>query len=49
MRFAAFRDGNQEGLAFVSPNREIRGHQRVAEGYPRNLHDLIQLGRDEAW
>jgi acylpyruvate hydrolase len=46
MRFAAFRSGDQEGLAIVSPNGEIHGLQRKAESYPGNLDHLVRGGRE---
>jgi acylpyruvate hydrolase len=45
MRFAAFRSGEQEGLAVAGSNGQFHGLLSGAEGYPGSLQALIQKGR----
>jgi acylpyruvate hydrolase len=46
MRFAAFKSGNQEGLAVASQNGEFHGRLSGEKSYPGNLDLLVRLGRD---
>lgn len=46
MRFLAFRNGDQEGLAVADPNGQFRGLVSPEEGYPGSLGLLVQQGRD---
>ena len=45
MRFAAFKSGEQEGLAIASPNGEFHGLMIGEESYPGNLATLVEHGR----
>src|ERR1700677_4772073 len=45
MRFAAFKSGEQEGLATGSPNGEFHGLMIGGESYPGNLATLVEHGR----
>jgi acylpyruvate hydrolase len=45
MRFAAFSNGEQEGLAAVGPNGQFHGLMSGDAGYPGSLDILIRKGR----
>jgi len=45
MRFAAFKRGNQEGLAVACPDGKLRGLLNREDGYPGNLGLLVHQGR----
>jgi 2-keto-4-pentenoate hydratase/2-oxohepta-3-ene-1,7-dioic acid hydratase in catechol pathway len=46
MRFAAFKSGEQEGLAAAGPNGEFHGMLSEEAGYPGSLDAVIRGGRD---
>jgi len=45
MRFAAFKTGEQKGLAVAGPNGEFHGMLNEEAGYPGSLDAVIQGGR----
>jgi 2-keto-4-pentenoate hydratase/2-oxohepta-3-ene-1,7-dioic acid hydratase in catechol pathway len=45
MRFAAFRSGDQDGLAIARPNGKFYGLLNGEERYPGNLDILVERGR----
>src|SRR5487761_457966 len=45
MRFAAFSNGEQEGLAVAGPKEQFHGLPRGDVGYPGSLDVLVRKGR----
>src|SRR5271170_6939361 len=46
MRFAAFRSGDQEGLAIAGPNGKFHALRSGEKSYPGSLSLLVQHGPD---